>query len=377
MQKILCRVLVLSIAVLIAGHATEAAQQSAPARGTPAADAFTVCFVNNPNGEYLSAAFASSPQPSFQERQDWIAAFIKFVEHKYNVVFVGNTGCSQYRNRAGVDTVLNAANDPKNRIIRTDWIPGMAVVANAAAESSGTWAICYSDGGRSPVYYSGDIHLDFDVAKQAEKGAQDPRVVALTEQYQKQFLAFLQSKYGFTSSGAFPASCQFNMTRALEITALKARMTSQFPGAKFIETGWLPGSSPTLAASAPAPPPAAAAAPGTGIAGVYTGTYICGGRTRSLKLTITGPENGLVTAHFTAYYPPDARDKAYTFTSNGRLDPATGQFKLIPLKWDTAEPANVMMVGMIGSFDAKANKVTGKIDAPGCTTFEAMRGRYD
>ena len=47
----------------------------------------------------------------------------------------------------------------------------------------------------------------------------------------------------------------------------------------------------------------------------------------------------------------------------------------IPLKWDTLAPSNIVMVGMTGTFDAKANMVTGAINYAGCTTFEAMRRR--
>jgi len=374
MHKMLGRVLVLSIASLVAHQVGYAAQQSA-AGGTPPDGPYTVCVATNP-GQYVSAPFASAGQPSIQERNNWEAAFAKFVLQKYNVIIVGSTTCVTYRNRAIADDAVKRVSASQLKAIGTGWNP--SVVTSAAPVPTGALGICFSDPGRPPVYYSGEIRLDFDIAKQNDKGAQDPRIPELTQRYQQEFLAFLKSKYGYANTGAYPTACQLNMKLEPEVTALKARLASQAPSAKFIETGWLPGSSPAPApaasASAPAATPAAGG-PSTGIAGVYTGSYICGGRVRYLKLTVTGPENGLVTAHFTAYFPPDAHDKVYTFTSNGRLDPATGKFKLIPLKWDTAEPPNVVMVGMTGTFDPKANKVTGTIDYSGCTTFEAMRGR--
>lgn len=70
---------------------------------------------------------------------------------------------------------------------------------------------------------------------------------------------------------------------------------------------------------------------------------------------------------------PDIQDAV----ASGQFDPATGKFKLTPLKWDTPAPPNIVMVGMTGTFDGKTNKVTGTIDYAGCTTFEAMRGRDD
>jgi hypothetical protein len=368
MRTTILRALTIAITILT-GHLAVEAQQPPAARGAGSGDKYVVCTGNGAGTQYVSAAFAGGAQPSGQDRANWNVAFGKFIRQKYGVLSTAN--CIVYNTRALADDALERLHDLPGKVIETGWTIG----AGVAEEPAGMFAICYSDASQSPMYYSADIHLDFASAPQREKATQDARTVALRDQYQKEFLAFLQNKYGYRNTGAYATTCRFDMKYQAEVTALKERIATQAPAVKVTETGWLPGTALPPAAAPAVVPPARGTA--KGIAGVYTGSYVCGGRTRSLKLEIAGPENGFVTAHFTAYIPPESHDKPYTFTSRGQFDPATGRFKLTPMKWDTAAPPNIVMVGMTGTYDEKADKVTGKIDYSGCTTFEAMRGREE
>jgi hypothetical protein len=362
---------------LVGQPATAGQRQAAP---PPAAQGgkYVVCQVSASTGQYFTEAFAVPATVSDQDRVTWEVAFGKYVLQKYGVSAGG--GCLVYQSQTLAEAAIKRSRDSAGqaKVVFTDWTPATAA-ATAEPAPSGMYGICYSDGGQSTVYYSGDIHVDFQSAPQTERSAQDPRVVELANRTRQQFLAYLQKTYGYKPASAYPATCQYNMRYKSEVTALKDRFTTRFPQDKFVETGWLPGTESATAAPPQAAVPAAAApSSAASIAGVYAGSYICGGRTRSLKLELSAPDStGLVTGHFTAYQPPESHDKPYTFLANGRLDPATGKFKLMPLKWETRAPPNMMMVGLTGTFDAKANKVTGTIDFTGCTTFEVRRGGDD
>jgi hypothetical protein len=244
----------------------------------------------------------------------------------------------------------------------------------ARAAASGQYVLCYSDPSQSTLYLSSDFHIDVAPGPDGKSQATDNGASAnALADLRSKFLAFIQKQYGYRSTSSYPAYCQGSQLED-DVTNQRETLHSRFSKVKFVETGWHPGADSSAPAPASSP---VAAAPQASIAGTYSGSYICGGRTRSLTLVLSGPENGLVTAHFTAYQPPESHDKPYTFLANGHFDPATGKFKLMPLKWETPAPPNMMMVGLTGTFDAKTSTVRGTIDFTGCTTFEVRRGGND
>ena len=354
-----------------AAVASPAGRSNQSSASLPAGTKVASCF-GRANKFYYSGFFDGTKENT--DKTLWTIAFTNYLAAKYEPAEVY---CTTYGSLAQAQHAHDVATQQQNpsKVVETEWVYKGAEPGPSAGPA-GMFGLCFSDPGQSPVYYSGDLHVDFEPVRQNDKVALDQRVVDLSNRSQQQFLAFLQKTYGYKNPGSYPTTCQFAMKDRSEISALKDRLKGRFPQAKFVETGWLPGTDNSAAAPAQKPAPAAPT-PQASIAGTYTGSYICGGRTRSLTLAISGPENGLVTVHFTAYQPPESHDKPYTFVANGQFDPATGKFKVMPLKWETPAPPNIVMVGLTGTFDAKTNRVTGTIDFSGCTTFEARRGGND
>ena len=145
------------------------------------------------------------------------------------------------------------------------------------------------------------------------------------------------------------------------------------------QTNWTYSGASPLSPTAPMKPSTQAAnsSPQKAINGVYVGTYTCAKGPTDMKLTLSAPEYGLLTATLTFYLPPGSRNKAYTYSLNGQFDPASGKFILNPLKWETPAPPNYLMSGLKGIFDPQGTKVSGIVDYTGCGRFEAMKGRDD
>lgn len=115
----------------------------------------------------------------------------------------------------------------------------------------------------------------------------------------------------------------------------------------------------------------------TAIDGVYNGTYTCAIGPRTLKLSLLASGNGSLTGLFTFYLPPTSHTQAFSYSLNGTFDPASGQFKLDPVKWEVPPPVGYAMVGMKGAFDPGTGQVAGKITYGGCSTFQATRDQAE
>lgn len=106
-----------------------------------------------------------------------------------------------------------------------------------------------------------------------------------------------------------------------------------------------------------APPVPQTAAPaqvagGSGITGVYNGTYTGGMGWRTLKLALQTADKGPLTGVFTFYLPPTSHDQAYSFI-------LTGKFTLKPMRWQTQAPG-YSMVGLAGTFDPRTGTGGGQ-----------------
>jgi len=157
------------------------------------------------------------------------------------------------------------------KVVEVDWSYWKgAETAQAAtqlneAARKGQWVICYSEASSSPIYVSGDIHLDVPPGPDPHANWSDGGASAkAVGQVQDDFLAYLKADYGYKSQSAYPASCTGNRPSAAALADIRERMHQRFPQLKFVETGWMPGKTPkpTAAPEAtgpkPAPPPLAA-----------------------------------------------------------------------------------------------------------------------
>jgi hypothetical protein len=109
------------------------------------------------------------------------------------------------------------------------------------------------------------------------------------------------------------------------------------------------------------------------INGVYSGTYTCAAGPRTLELSLLASGRGSLTGVFTFYLPPTSHTRAFSYSMSGTFDAASGQFKLIPDRWETPPPAGYSMVGMAGAFDPGTGRVAGKITYGNCGAFQATR----
>ena len=96
---------------------------------------------------------------------------------------------------------------------------------HAASATKGQYVLCYSEISQSPVYVSGDIHIDDSDAASAVK---------------TQFLAYLKEHYGHQSSSASPAECSAGAKTPAELDDSRHLLYTRLKDDKFIETGWEP-----------------------------------------------------------------------------------------------------------------------------------------
>ncbi len=105
------------------------------------------------------------------------------------------------------------------------------------------------------------------------------------------------------------------------------------------------------------------------LGGSYEGTYNCAAQgSTGLRLDVTMAGNGSLTAIFHAAI---ANLPAYDLSGN--YDPATKQFFLTPVRWESRPPAGYTMVGLQGVFDAAAGSLWGKVTDPRCGPFVVKR----
>jgi hypothetical protein len=129
---------------------------------------------------------------------------------------------------------------------------------------------------------------------------------------------------------------------------------------------------------APAPPPQSPPAQeprfiAADLTGVYHGKYRCAQGPTNLKLTLVAAGDGSMTGEFTFDLPATSSTRTASYSLSGKYDPATGNFRLNPVKWEPPEPRGFVMVGMDGTFNPNTKQVSGKITSPACSTFEATR----
>jgi hypothetical protein len=191
------------------------------------------------------------------------------------------------------------------------------------------------------------------------------------------FSQMLRTKYGFTDGG----SCGMAYKAAgidQKLVSDQASYAEQLrkQGIIVVETGWtfngVPAITATNGGNSTAAKPAISAK-AAAIDGVYNGTYTCAKGPRTLRLSLNMGDTGLLNGVFTFYIPPTSHAQGYSYSLNGRFDPDSGKFNLVPLKWDGPAPDNYVMVGMEGVFNPSAKRVTGKITYSGCNAFEATR----
>ncbi len=118
-------------------------------------------------------------------------------------------------------------------------------------------------------------------------------------------------------------------------------------------------------------------APAAAIYGVYNGSYTDAQGTTKFKLSLTENANGRLAGVFTFYLPGGSDTNAYTRDLLGQYIPRNRLFTLRAGKWETAPPAQVLMMGMNGMFDPDGGQGAGKISGnmlvrPGAP-FEAIR----
>lgn len=235
-----------------------------------------------------------------------------------------------------------------------------AFAGEAAYNPPPSYYYCTSNPAPKTRYYS-------MVFKVPGKGVAYEQITTLFDQ-------FLAQKYGIKSTPTCFGRPDENAVRTdlgKEMAQLKAVQWA------IIQTTWTYNGAAALSPAPVKPAQPADSNPQKAINGVYVGTYTCAKGPTDMKLTLSAPEYGLLTATLTFYLPPGSRNKAYTYSLNGQFDPASGKFNLNPLKWETPAPPNYLMSGLKGIFDPQATKVSGIVDYTGCGRFEAMKGRDD
>jgi hypothetical protein len=123
-----------------------------------------------------------------------------------------------------------------------------------------------------------------------------------------------------------------------------------------------------------APPETAPPAGAVGIAGTWTGTYVClQGRT-GLTLTVEEPDGARVRATFHFYADPgNPGVPTGCFSQTGRFDPATRRLTLAGGRW-IVRPRDYETVGLAGTVDRAGTVLAGRVtQADGCTTFRLER----
>lgn len=253
-------------------------------------------------------------------------------------------------------------------VLSVGFTASAAMAGEGAYRPPPSYYYCTTDPGPNTRYYSA-------MFKVPGTGIDSKQIVSDFSQY-------LAQKYGVKSA----ANC-FGDPDQSAIQHRVRQTVGQLKQSKWtlIQTTWTykgwPSEGVALDASTANAAPSASASPASTPAktvdGVYTGTYTCAKGPTDLKLELKAPEYGLLTGTFTFYLPPGSHTKAYTFSLNGHFDPKSGNFNLNPLKWEGPEPPNYMMVGLKGTVDAQAGKVSGVVDYSGCGRFEAMKGRDD
>ena len=117
---------------------------------------------------------------------------------------------------------------------------------------------------------------------------------------------------------------------------------------------------------------ASPAAPLPDVAGTWTGTYTCRQGVTGLKLVISSPRPGSLTATF-SFYPVAANPGAAagSFAMTGTQSGSA--ISLRPEHWIN-QPAGYIMSGLSGTLAARSVPVlSGQLTVPGCSTFSVLK----
>jgi hypothetical protein len=365
-----------------ATNAANAGGSASTAQATP--PGYVLCTTNR---SYDSKAYASAIFKGRTEDARAIEqAFLTYLAAKYGPNVPHNTSCPARQYLADAQSYLfsmkNQAPGAGITVVETGWTykgaapaPVSGGGAGADAEESagsggGQDVLCYSEPLPPSMYFSANFHIDVPPPPGPHSGHTDNgRSAKALGALKDEFVRFLQKQYGFRPTSAYPAYCD-----GQEPDQKRQILRERFPQVKAIETGWKPG-------AAPAPPaanvPAAHVNRYSAVGGSYSGTYVCAKGPIDMTLNLALNESSILNGTMTFYLPPGSHTKAYTFSLGGPLNQTSGTFNLRPMKWETAAPPNYVLVGLIGTVDPQTGRVSGHVDSPGCSKFEAMKGREE
>jgi serine/threonine-protein kinase len=102
--------------------------------------------------------------------------------------------------------------------------------------------------------------------------------------------------------------------------------------------------------------------------GMWRGTYVCAQGQTAAQVLINATPQGVTAAM--AFAVPNA--KPGTFLMSGNFAPSNGQLSLQFVRWGN-RPANYLPANLVGTVDLNQGVITGRVIAPGCSTFVIRR----
>lgn len=94
-----------------------------------------------------------------------------------------------------------------------------------AAAKAGLYVLCYSDVSRSPVYLSGDVHIDGP-----------PEINAVKSQY----LEYIKEHYGYQSASDEPVACTEGVKSSADLAGTRDQLHDRFKQGEVVATDWQP-----------------------------------------------------------------------------------------------------------------------------------------
>jgi serine/threonine-protein kinase len=119
------------------------------------------------------------------------------------------------------------------------------------------------------------------------------------------------------------------------------------------------------------PPPSSPAAnltPYQRLNGTWAGSYICAQGPTAAQMLINATPQGVAAAF--GFAVPNS--KPGTFLMSGTFSPVNGQLNLRFVRWGN-QPPNYLPANLTGTVDLNQNVITGRVLAPGCSTFVLRR----
>lgn len=203
---------------------------------------FYVCSATT---QMRGTMYVTQPKPLGPDGDAMRLAWLDYVKKNYIPdAWRGSAQC-QWGTRSAMTSFLESRKQQlrPTKVVDVDWSywKGTDTAALNAASKTGQYVLCYSDVGQSPVYISGDIHIDVAAApdpqsKQPDSAGGRAAVNAVKAQY----LGFIKQHYGYKSSSAYPAECDGGKKSAADLASIRDVLHTRFKQDKFIETGWQP-----------------------------------------------------------------------------------------------------------------------------------------